>query len=133
MKLASLKSGRDGRLVVVHKALNSCVSVTEIAPTLQSALDNWSKCEPLLRETYLALEANKISFETFDPSTCASPLPRAFHWVDGSAYVNHVELVRKARNAEMPKSFWSEPLVYQGGSDTFLDPMEPIQIAEEAW
>ena len=133
MKLASLKSGRDGRLVVVHKALNSCVSVTEIAPTLQSALDNWSKCEPLLRETYLALEANKISFETFDPSTCASPLPRAFHWVDGSAYVNHVELVRKARNAEMPKSFWSEPLVYQGGSDAFLDPMEPIQIAEEAW
>ena len=133
MKLASLKSGRDGRLVVVHKALNSCVSVTEIAPTLQSALDNWSKCEPLLRETYLALEANKISFETFDPSTCASPIPRAFHWVDGSAYVNHVELVRKARNAEMLKSFWSEPLVYQGGSDTFLDPMEPIQIAEEAW
>ena len=133
MKLASLKSGRDGRLVVVHKALNSCVSVTEIAPTLQSALDNWPKCEPLLRETYLALEANKISFETFDPSTCASPIPRAFHWVDGSAYVNHVELVRKARNAEMPKSFWSEPLVYQGGSDTFLDPMEPIQIAEEAW
>ena len=83
MKLASLKRGRDCRLVVVNKALNSCVSVTEIAPTLQSALDNWSKCEPLLRETYLALEANKISFETFDPSTCASPLPRAFHWVDG--------------------------------------------------
>ena len=133
MKLASLKSGRDGRLVVVNKALNRCVSVIEIAPTLQSALDNWATCEPRLRETYLALEENQISSETYDPATCASPSPRAFHWVDGSAYVNHVELVRKARNAEMPKSFWSEPLVYQGGSDTFLDPLEPIQIADEAW
>ena len=133
MKLASLKSGRDGRLVVVNKALNRCVSVIEIAPTLQAALDNWATCEPRLRETYLALEENQISSETYDPATCASPLPRAFHWVDGSAYVNHVELVRKARNAEIPDSFWSDPLVYQGGSDTFLAPQEDIKITDEAW
>ena len=133
MKLASLKSGRDGRLVVVNKAMNRYVSVTEIAPTLQNALDNWSTCGPSLRKISQALEENQIASETFDPSICASPLPRAFHWVDGSAYVNHVELVRKARNAEIPDSFWSDPLVYQGGSDTFLAPQEDIKIADEAW
>ena len=133
MKLASLKSGRDGRLVVVNKAMNRYVSVTEIAPTLQNALDNWSTCGPSLRKISQALEENQIESETFDPSFCASPLPRAFHWVDGSAYVNHVELVRKARNAEIPDSFWSDPLVYQGGSDTFLAPQEDIKIADESW
>ena len=133
MKLASLKSGRDGRLVVVNKTMNRYVSVTEIAPTLQNALDNWSTCGPSLRKISQALEENQIASETFDPSFCASPLPRAFHWVDGSAYVNHVELVRKARNAEIPDSFWSDPLVYQGGSDTFLAPQEDIKIADEAW
>ena len=133
MKLASLKSGRDGRLVVVNKAMNRYVSVTEIAPTLQNALDNWSVCGPSLRKISQALEENQITSETFDPSFCASPLPRAFHWVDGSAYVNHVELVRKARNAEIPDSFWSDPLVYQGGSDTFLAPQEDIKIEDEAW
>ena len=133
MKLASLKSGRDGRLVVVNKAMNRYVSVTEIAPTLQNALDNWSTCGPSLRKISQALEENQIASETFDPSFCDSPLPRAFHWVDGSAYVNHVEQVRKGHNAKMPKSLWSEPLVYQGGPDTFLDPQEPIQIADEAW
>ena len=133
MKLASLKSGRDGRLVVVNKTMNRYVSVTEIAPTLQNALDNWSTCGSSLRKISQALEENQIASETFDPSFCASPLPRAFHWVDGSAYVNHVELVRKARNAEIPDSFWSDPLVYQGGSDTFLAPQEDIKIADEAW
>jgi len=133
MKLASLKSGRDGRLVVVNKTMNRYVSVTEIAPTLQNALDNWSTCGPSLRKISQALEENQIASETFDSSFCASPLPRAFHWVDGSAYVNHVELVRKARNAEIPDSFWSDPLVYQGGSDTFLAPQEDIKIADEAW
>ncbi|HIG78146.1 MAG TPA: FAA hydrolase family protein [Candidatus Lambdaproteobacteria bacterium] len=133
MKLASLKSGRDGRLVVVNKTMNRYVSVTEIAPTLQNALDNWSTCGPSLRKISQALEENQIESETFDPSFCASPLPRAFHWVDGSAYVNHVELVRKARNAEIPDSFWSDPLVYQGGSDTFLAPQEDIKITDEAW
>ena len=133
MKLASLKSGRDGRLVVVNKTMNRYVPVTEIALTLQAALDNWSTCEPRLREISQALEEDKIASEKFDPVLCASPLPRAFHWVDGSAYVNHVELVRKARNAEIPESFWVDPLVYQGGSDTFLAPQEDILIADEAW
>ena len=133
MKLASLKSGRDGRLVVVNKTMKRYTTVTEIAPTLQAALDNWSTCEPRLREISHALEENKTAAEIFDPSLCASPLPRAFHWVDGSAYVNHVELVRKARNAEIPESFWVDPLVYQGGSDTFLAPQEDILIADEAW
>jgi fumarylacetoacetate (FAA) hydrolase len=113
--------------------MNRYVSVTEIAPTLQNALDNWSTCGPSLRKISQALEENQIESETFDPSFCASPLPRAFHWVDGSAYVNHVELVRKARNAEIPDSFWSDPLVYQGGSDTFLAPQEDIKITDEAW
>ena len=133
MKLASLKSGRDGRLVVVNKTMNRYVPVTEITLTLQAALDNWSTCEPRLREISQALEEDKIASEKFDPVLCASPLPRAFHWVDGSAYVNHVELVRKARNAEIPESFWVDPLVYQGGSDTFLAPLEDILIADEAW
>lgn len=100
---------------------------------MQNALDNWSTCGPSLRKISHALEENQIASETYDPATCASPLPRAFQWVDGSAYVNHLEQVRKGHNAEMPKSLWSEPLVYQGGSDTFLDPQEPIQIADEAW
>ena len=100
---------------------------------MQNALDNWSTCGPSLRKISQALEENQIESETFDPSFCASPLPRAFHWVDGSAYVNHVELVRKARNAEIPDSFWSDPLVYQGGSDTFLAPQEDIKITDEAW
>jgi fumarylacetoacetate (FAA) hydrolase len=113
--------------------MNRYTTVTEIAQTLQSALDNWSVCEPRLREISQALEENQIASETFDPALCASPLPRAYHWADCSAYVNHVELVRKARNAEIPESYWSDPLVYQGGSDAFLDPQEPIQIADEAW
>lgn len=122
MKLASMKSGRDGRIVVVNKAMHPYVSVTEIALTLQNTLDNWSACVPSLRKISQVLEENQIASETFDTSFCASPLPRSFHWVDGRAYVNHAKLVRKARNAEIPDSFWSDPLVYQGGSDTFLAP-----------
>jgi len=133
MKLASLKNGRDGSLVVVNKTMSRYTTVTEIAPTLQSALDNWAVCKPLLTGVSAELEENKIVSENFDPALCASPLPRAYHWADCSAYVNHVELVRKARNAEIPESYWKDPLVYQGGSDTFLDPQEPIQIADESW
>ncbi len=133
MKLASLQHGRDGRLVVVNRAMDRCLVVNEIAPTLQAALDNWARHEPALREIYSALEAGELSGEPFSGGDCASPLPRAYHWADGSAYVNHVELVRKARNAEMPASFWTEPLMYQGGSDAFLNPTEPIQIANESW
>jgi fumarylacetoacetate (FAA) hydrolase len=130
MKLASLKDGRDGRLVVVSEDLSRCVVAAEAAPTLQAALDDWANAKPRLEELAARVE---IEGEAFDQSACASPLPRAFQWADGSAYVNHVELVRKARNAEMPESFWTDPLMYQGGSDSFLGPRDDIPMADEAW
>jgi fumarylacetoacetate (FAA) hydrolase len=130
MKLASLKDGRDGRLVVVSGDLSRCVFAAEAAPTLQAALDDWAVVKPQL-EALAARVATEG--ESFDQSACASPLPRAFQWADGSAYVNHVELVRKARNAEMPESFWTDPLMYQGGSDSFLGPRDDIPMADEAW
>jgi fumarylacetoacetate (FAA) hydrolase len=134
MKLASLKGGRDGRLAVVSSELISAALVPDIAPTLQVALDSWDAVAPRLAARSRDLNAGKIrdSF-MFDPSACESPLPRAFQWADGSAYVNHVELVRKARGAEMPQSFWTDPLMYQGGSDHFLGPTEAITAADEAW
>ena len=131
MKLASLDSGRDGRLVVVSKDLMRCISAADVAPTLQFALDNWSRAEAGLRE--LAAELDAGNGQAFDPVACASPLPRAYQWADGSAYVNHVELVRKARGATMPESFWSDPLMYQGGSDAFIGPRQPIVAASEDW
>ncbi|MGH6948158.1 MAG: fumarylacetoacetate hydrolase family protein [Kiloniellales bacterium] len=135
MKFASLKSGgRDGLLVVVDKALKRCVAVPQVARSLQAALDDWAKIAPRLAEIAKALERNAVpSTRAFDPAACAAPLPRAYQWADGSAYVNHIELVRKARGAEMPESFWSDPLIYQGGSDSFLGPRDPIVLAEEAW
>lgn len=134
MKLASLKNGRDGRLVVVSRDLSSCVAVPDIAPTLQAALDDWSAAEPRLRAVYDALNAGKAEgAQSFDQGQADSPLPRAYQWADGSAYVNHVELVRKARGAEMPETFWTDPLMYQGGSDTFLPPHDPIRMGDEAW
>ncbi|MGL6161619.1 fumarylacetoacetate hydrolase family protein [Microbulbifer sp.] len=126
MKLASLKSGRDGQLVVVSNDLTRMASAADIAPTLQSALDNWSAASADLEALHGKLDSGEIRGEAFDQARCHSPLPRAYHWADGSAYVNHVELVRKARGAEMPESFWTDPLMYQGGSDTFLAPREPI-------
>ncbi|MGZ5930382.1 MAG: fumarylacetoacetate hydrolase family protein [Rhizomicrobium sp.] len=134
MKLASLKGGRDGRLAVVSRDLARAVVVRDIAPTLQAALDDWDKIAPKLEAIYGALSGGRIedSF-AFDPKNCASPLPRAYQWADGSAYVTHVELVRKARGAEMPQSFWTDPLLYQGGSDSFLGPTDPIVAADEAW
>jgi fumarylacetoacetate (FAA) hydrolase len=132
MKLASLKGGRDGRLAVVSHDLSRYVLAEEIAGTLQQALDNWASCEPTLREIAERLES-KNHGEEFDPSLCESPLPRAYQWADGSAYVNHVELVRKARGAAMPESFWTDPLMYQGGSDSFIGPNEPILAASEEW
>ncbi|WP_116366296.1 fumarylacetoacetate hydrolase family protein [Parahaliea mediterranea] len=128
MKLASLKAGRDGALVVVSDDLARQLAANM---TLQAALDNWADAEPALQS--LAGRVNAGEGEPFDESTCASPLPRAYQWADGSAYVNHVELVRKARGAEMPQSFWSDPLMYQGGSDTFLGPREPIVMASTDW
>ena len=131
MKLASLKSGRDGRLVVVSRDLARFLPADEVAATLQAALDNWSTARPALQR--LADRADAGEGETFDETACASPLPRAYQWADGSAYVNHVELVRKARGAEMPESFWTDPLMYQGGSDSFLGPRDNIPMADEAW
>jgi fumarylacetoacetate (FAA) hydrolase len=132
VKLASLKrGGRDGTLVIVSRDLTRCMAVPQIAPTLQAALDRWSVVEPELRAVVRALEDGKAQAETFDPRACAAPLPRAYHWVDGSAYVNHVELVRKARGAEMPASFWNDPLVYQGGSDDLLGPCDDAPFVGE--
>ena len=133
MKLASLRSGRDGRLVVVSGDLKLCTDASDIAPTLQAALDGWARCLPLLQERSEQLARGMVPRLTFVEGECASPLPRAFQWADGSAYVNHVKLVRQARKAEMPESFWTDPLMYQGGSDSFLGPREEIPLADEAW
>jgi len=134
VKLASLKSGRDGALHVVSRNLKACVTAQHVAPTLQAALDNWHDTAPHLRRIYELLNEDKAEgARSFDSKACAAPLPRAFQWADGSAYVTHVELVRKARGAEMPPSFWSDPLMYQGCSDGFLGPTDPIPAADEAW
>jgi len=132
MKLASLKGSRDGRLVVVSHDLSRYLPADSVADTLQAALDNWEDCAEGLEAIAEQLQSTK-SGEEFDPALCASPLPRAYQWADGSAYVNHVELVRKARGAEMPDSFWTDPLMYQGGSDSFIGPNEPILAASEDW
>ena len=131
MKLASLKEGRDGRLVVVSRDLSRFLPATAIAATLQAALDNWNEARPALEA--IAAELESGGGEAFDESACASPLPRAYQWADGSAYVNHVELVRKARGAEMPATFWTDPLMYQGGSDSFLGPRDDIPMGDESW
>ncbi|HGY1012226.1 TPA: fumarylacetoacetate hydrolase family protein [Aeromonas salmonicida subsp. smithia] len=135
MKLATLNNGkRDGALVVVSRDLSRAVRVPSIAPTLQSALDEWAETEPKLASIYQTLNDGTCADAfPFDESECLSPLPRAYQWADGSAYVNHVELVRKARGAEMPESFWHDPLIYQGGSDCFLAPRGPIVMGSEAW
>ena len=133
MKLASLKAGgRDGTLIVVSRDLSRAVAVPQIAGTLQAALDSWEDKCAALNEVAHNLAAGPVDREfPFDPVDVSSPLPRAYHWVDGSAYVNHVELVRKARGAEMPESFWHDPLVYQGGSDDFLGPRDDIPVPNE--
>jgi len=134
MKLASLKSGRDGELIVVSNDLLRMATATDIATTLQQALDNWSAIYPQLKELSDALDAGSIKGEAFDETACSSPLPRAYQWADGSAYVNHVELVRKARGAEIPESFWTDPLMYQGGSDAFLGPHDDILMpTDQGW
>jgi fumarylacetoacetate (FAA) hydrolase len=135
MKLATLNDGtRDGQLVVVARDLKTAVVADGIAPTLQRALDDWAFIAPQLDNLSRQLNDGKArrTFD-FDPRRCMAPLPRAFQWADGSAYVNHVELVRKARNAELPASFWQEPLMYQGGSDDLLGPTDDIVVADEAW
>ena len=133
MKLASLKSGRDGRLVVVSNDLAWFTDARAVAPTLQAALDDWERCEPMLRGLAESLEHGAAPRERFHERAAASPLPRAYQWADGSAYVNHVALVRKARAADMPESFWTDPLMYQGGSDGFIGPRDDIALKDEAW
>jgi fumarylacetoacetate (FAA) hydrolase len=133
MKLASLKGGRDGRLVVVSNDVAWYSPADRIALTLQAALDDWERCEPELRGLAESLEHGSVPKARFHEHDAASPLPRAYQWADGSAYVNHVALVRQARAAEMPESFWTDPLMYQGGSDGFLGPRDPIPLKDEAW
>ena len=133
MKLASLKSGRDGHLVVVSNDLAWYADASHLVPTLQAALDDWDRMAPYLEVLARDLEHAAISRERFHEHDAAAPLPRAYQWADGSAYVNHVALVRQARGAEMPESFWHDPLMYQGGSDAFLAPRDPIPLGDPAW
>ena len=133
MKLASLKQGRDGRLVVVSDDLAWYADAGQIVPTMQDALDNWAYAAPRLAALAEDLNHDAIPKERFHERDAASPLPRAYQWADGSAYVNHVALVRQARGAEMPDSFWHDPLMYQGGSDAFLAPRDPIPLGDPAW
>ena len=133
MKLASLPQGRDGRLIVVSKDLHWYADAGHIVPTLQGALDRWDHYAPMLEALATDLEHGAIPQTRFHEREAAAPLPRAFQWADGSAYVNHVELVRKARGAELPDSFWHDPLMYQGGSDDLRGARDPITLADESW
>lgn len=134
MKLATLNDGtRDGKLVVVSKDITRYCIADNIAPTLQAALDNWNDCAPKLEALYRDVEHQTVPCERFHERDAHSPLPRAYQWADGSAYINHVELVRKARGAEVPESFYHDPLMYQGGSDDFLPPRADIPLGDEKW
>jgi fumarylacetoacetate (FAA) hydrolase len=134
MKLASLKSGRDGQLVVVSRDLSKAVAVADIASTMQQALDNWPIASQALIERYDELNNGQLSDAfKFEPTACDAPIPRAYHWADGSAYVTHVELVRKARGAELPESFWTDPLIYMGASDAFIGARDDIEVESEEW
>ncbi|MBT8471667.1 MAG: fumarylacetoacetate hydrolase family protein [Marinicaulis sp.] len=134
MKLASIKSGRDGKLVVVSTDLTRYTDAGRVAPTLQAALDDWENARPGLEELAAGLESGSVPAERFHERDCSSPLPRAYQWADGSAYINHVELVRKARGAEVPESFYEDPLMYQGGSDSFLGPRDDIVMpTDDGW
>ena len=133
MKLASLPQGRDGRLIVVSDDLAWYADADHIVPTLQALLDEWDRCGPAIESLAIELAHEAIPRKRFHEREAAAPLPRAYQWVDGSAYVNHVELVRKARGAELPESFWTDPLMYQGGSDDLRGAREPILLADEAW
>lgn len=135
MKLASIDNNtRDGQLVVVNKELTKAVKVPEIAETMQSALDNWNETQNKLQTVYEDLNSDKLSnVLDFSSLKVMAPIPRAYHWADGSAYVTHVELVRKARNAELPESFWTDPLMYMGASDAFIGANDDIEIEKEDW
>jgi len=133
MKLATYKDGsRDGQLVVVSRDLSTAHYATGIAQTLQQALDDWNFISPQLQDLYQTLNQGKARHAfAFDPAQCMAPLPRAFQWADGSAYINHVELVRAARSSDVPESFYTDPLMYQGGSDDFLGPCDDVIVPSE--
>ncbi len=135
MKLASLKKGgRDGTLIVVNRELTKAVAVPDVARTLQQAMDNWAETSPALEEIYAALQSGRAKGAfNFDAKQAAAPLPRCYHWADGSAYVTHVQLVRKARGAELPESYWTDPLMYMGASDAFIGPCDDILLESEDW
>lgn len=134
MKLATYKNNtRDGKLMLVNRDLTKAIEVADVAATMQQALDNWREIEPVLQARYDALNNDSANAENFDEALCESPLPRAYQWADGSAYVNHVELVRKARGAEIPASFWTDPLMYQGGSDDFIGPRDDVKLPSDEW
>ncbi|UTW66836.1 fumarylacetoacetate hydrolase family protein [bacterium SCSIO 12643] len=135
MKLATVKNNtRDGQLVVVNKTMTKAVSVAHIASTMQDAMDRWAEVEPQLQEVSQKLNSDELSdvFD-FDVTQTMAPIPRAYHWADGSAYVTHVELVRKARNAELPDTFWTDPLMYMGASDAFIGSTDDIEIENDEW
>ncbi len=134
MKLATRRDGtRDGALCVVSRDLTRWATAQAIAPTLQAALDDWERLAPRLGELTAAVEAGAVETAPFDPTACAAPLPRAYEWVDGSAFLHHVRLVRKARNAEPPPTLLTDPLIYQGGSSALLGPTDPIPLGDPAW
>lgn len=133
MKLASYRQGRDGKPLLVSRDLTRACDAGDIAPHLQAALDDWAALKPALEARAAALEDGTVESFAFDPKACDAPLPRGYHWADGSAYVTHVELVRKARGAELPASFWEDPLVYMGASDAFIGPRAAIPVQDEAW
>ena len=133
MKLATLKGGRDGRLVAVSDDLARAADASAVAATMQAAIDDWTNAAPGLESLAAAVNAGETETFPFEPSECAAILPRAYQWVDGSAYLSHVELVRKARGAEMPKNLYDDPLMYQGASDSMIGPGDDIELADEAW
>ena len=134
MKLASLKvGGRDGTPVIVSRDLSRMVLATSVAPSLRDAIEDWARTEPMLRALNSKMEAFEVETLPYDPEALASPLPRAFQWADGSAYLSHMRLVRKARGAKMPANSETDPLLYQGGSDGFLGPVDPIPCGENDW
>ncbi len=134
MRLATARDGnRDGRLLVVRRDGEAVLDATAVAPTLQAALDRWEACEPALRSLARALDAGEVRGEVLDPQRLLSPLPRAYEWVDGSSFLNHVRLVRRSRGASPPPTLETDPLVYQGGSGVLLGPREDIPLPDAAW